>query len=602
MNHPRSSRTSGASEAQPTDSAVSKWFEPWWPSRYGPKDTVGAMNELTPAKVVEGLKLVGNGCVYDVATIYGRGIPSTPSAFWETVLITDFVKHGSNLFQGTEHVWFGYPTKGTHLGGLGHVSIDGIFYNGYKMTDVFDANGIKMFGVENFKPILTRGVLIDAVAQNGHLLEAGEGVTVADVEGFLKKNNLEVRPGDAVLIRTGWHRHLTDGEYVGPEPGITKDLAKWLYDKRVVVVGTDNWATEQIPGDDPNEVMPVQQLLATKYGIYTFRYGVFDELAEDKLYEFCFVFTCPKTSGATQGIGRPIVIGNGPGTKVIGPPTIHPVKPGTWYPTRYGAEDENGTMNEVTSAKVIEAVKAVKEGKIYDLGKNYDDNTPVRGIRYWHNRVLASSSPTGTNKFQAFDDLMHGCGAMNHLEGFAHNARDDRFYNGFPMQEVLTTYRLLKFGMERIRPLVTRAVFLNMEEEFGRPLEGPEQVKVSHIEHLLQTRNLEVRPGDALLLRIPSKPTAEGRGGVTKEVTDWYNEKRISFVGYDGGSQVSPQEDPTEVVPLLQQLCVRYGIHSDGSLALDELAKDKVGYCFLIYSCPKILFASQGIGRPIVIV
>jgi hypothetical protein len=40
----------------------------WWPSRYGPDDQAGALNEITPAKVVEAVGLVRRGVVFDLAT------------------------------------------------------------------------------------------------------------------------------------------------------------------------------------------------------------------------------------------------------------------------------------------------------------------------------------------------------------------------------------------------------------------------------------------------------------------------------------------------------------------------------------------------------
>ena len=39
----------------------------WFPSRYGPDDQAGALNEITPDGVVAAARLVRNGRVFDLA-------------------------------------------------------------------------------------------------------------------------------------------------------------------------------------------------------------------------------------------------------------------------------------------------------------------------------------------------------------------------------------------------------------------------------------------------------------------------------------------------------------------------------------------------------
>lgn len=38
-----------------------------------------------------------------------------------------------------------------------------------------------------------------------------------------------------------------------------------------------------------------------------------------------------------------------------------------WWPSKYGAGDEAGALNEITAAKVLEAVRLVRQGLVYDL-------------------------------------------------------------------------------------------------------------------------------------------------------------------------------------------------------------------------------------------
>ena len=53
--------------------------------------------------------------------------------------------------------------------------------------------------------MLTRGVLIDIAGYKGvEMLGDTYEITVDDLEGALKKQNLTLQPGDAVIINTGW--------------------------------------------------------------------------------------------------------------------------------------------------------------------------------------------------------------------------------------------------------------------------------------------------------------------------------------------------------------------------------------------------------------
>jgi kynurenine formamidase len=50
----------------------------------------------------------------------------------------------------------------------------------------------------------------------------------------------EVRPGDIVLINTGWHRFYSDSQrYFGEGPGLSVGAAQWLLDRGAKLVGVD---------------------------------------------------------------------------------------------------------------------------------------------------------------------------------------------------------------------------------------------------------------------------------------------------------------------------------------------------------------------------
>jgi len=84
----------------------------------------------------------------------------------------------------------------------------------------------------------------------------GEGVVISIPKGELEeigpddleKAKPEIQEGDLVLINTGWHKNfcgpITDYQkavyFASKNPGITKEGAEWLLEKKVKLVGIDH--------------------------------------------------------------------------------------------------------------------------------------------------------------------------------------------------------------------------------------------------------------------------------------------------------------------------------------------------------------------------
>jgi kynurenine formamidase len=166
-------------------------------------------------------------------------------------------------------------------------------------------------GVENVGAIATRGVLVDIAAYKGvPMLAGGYEISLADIQGALKRQNLEIRGGDVVLIHTGWGGLWIkdNAKFTASAPGVGLAAAQYLVDREVVIVGSDTWATEVVPNPDASLAFPVHQLLIPRNGIYIFENLLTEELARDNAYEFAFFFAPLRLKGATGSPGNPIAI------------------------------------------------------------------------------------------------------------------------------------------------------------------------------------------------------------------------------------------------------------------------------------------------------
>ncbi|MEZ5825025.1 MAG: cyclase family protein [Geminicoccaceae bacterium] len=213
---------------------------------------------------------------------------------------------------------------GTQFDGLGHIGVmangpadkDGMyFYNGFTETEIGNPYGLAKLGTEKLHPITARGILLDIAAARGvDMMEAGEEITMADVNAALEKQGMagyEFKEGDGVFFNTGWGKlwAVDNDRFNAGEPGVGAEVARWLSDDvKAGVWGGDTWATEVVPNPDPGCVFCVHQHMLARHGIVNQENMVFDGLIADGVYTFLYLYSPAPITGATGSMGAPIAI------------------------------------------------------------------------------------------------------------------------------------------------------------------------------------------------------------------------------------------------------------------------------------------------------
>ena len=304
--------------AQPAGDSETPIGPRWWPSEWGADDQRGAANRVTAEKVVEANKLIKQGKVYSLGRVYEHGMPLPGKRHFSLTIpgSPTYPPSGKNQGVAFDEMFSGEIGQvGTQFDGLGHVGVrignDDYFYNGFKRSEFANAYGHMKLGVENVGPIFTRGILLDVAGhRKTDRLPAGYAITPDELQACLDATKLKIRPGDAVFIHTGhgglW---MKDNEAYGAgEPGIGMAAARWLTDKKIVLVGADSWAIEAVPPEDPDRPFPVHQWNLVRNGIYHLENLDLSEIAADKVYEFALVFCPLRLKGATGSPGNPIAV------------------------------------------------------------------------------------------------------------------------------------------------------------------------------------------------------------------------------------------------------------------------------------------------------
>lgn len=288
----------------------------WWPSRYGPQDELGAGNELTPERALGGVGLVKAGRVLSLAQELHPGVPTWGERRFHQLILAHetlhrFAPEGSELTAFEEAVSQTYHL-GCHVDGLGHVGIAGRSYNGVHHTEIFAVAGLRRFGAESMPQWVTRGVCLDIAALEAvRELPAGFVILPEHLEEAQRRQGVHVAAGDAVLLHTGWGDRYTDNMAYngdGEEPGCGWAAAHWLTDRRVSLVGADNFGFEVMPFEDPQKLFVVHQHLLAETGTYIVENITTSALAAERVSEFLFVMAPTKVRGATAAMVNPIAV------------------------------------------------------------------------------------------------------------------------------------------------------------------------------------------------------------------------------------------------------------------------------------------------------
>jgi len=208
----------------------------------------------------------------------------------------------------------------TQIDSLGHITsgADNHWYNGFKEADWGGNFGIRKCDATTIPPIITRGVMIDVAGFRGvEVLPSNYEITPMDLQGALEKQKTELHPGDTVLIRTGtlryWGKNGSDHDKIRQHDsaGINLAAAKWLVEQKgAILIGSDTSGLEHSPGPDQKQnFIPVHRYLLVEKGVHIAEFHNLEQLAQDRVYDFCYICTVNPIRGATAGFClRPIAL------------------------------------------------------------------------------------------------------------------------------------------------------------------------------------------------------------------------------------------------------------------------------------------------------
>jgi kynurenine formamidase len=299
--------------------------------------------------------------------------------------------------------------------------------------------------------------------------------------------------------------------------------------------------------------------------------------------------------------------------------------PGPFWPSRWGKDDEAGATNWITPARVLEATKLIKTGKIYKIGRTYEQGMPLFGARAFSLRIPGgpTGGPFGGNRLVYNDEYLSteigqvgtqfdGLGHIGIMMGKPGDQNEMRFYNGVTVTEMNDAYGLKKLGTEKLNPIFTRCHLVDVAP-LKPSWEAGDEISPAQILDALKRVNIaesDVKEGDALMFHTGwgkhwmknNEKYNSGCPGIGVDAARWVISKGICVVGADSWPvEVVPNPNKDLAFPVHAELIAKNGILIHENLQFDGLLADRVSQFVYSYTPSPIKGATGSHGCPIAI-
>lgn len=287
---------------------------------WGEGDQLGAINRLTPERVLAAARLVRKGRLINLNLPLDQPQPALVESR-EPYRHQVFVNRGGRD-DALDNFYLQFSSQ---WDGLRHIRYREFGYWGGLQDEQVDEGRL---GIEHWAQhgIAGRAVLLDLprfMARRGDPFDAQRRIAVDGhiLEAMAAEQGVEFQQGDMLLLRTGWLGWYLGLDQAGRErlagslragegglhcPGLDshRETAAWLWDHGVAAIAADNPALEALPVDPAagfqhRRLIP---LLGIPIGEFWLLEDLADDCAADGVYE-CMLVAAPLN--LPGGVGSP---------------------------------------------------------------------------------------------------------------------------------------------------------------------------------------------------------------------------------------------------------------------------------------------------------
>ncbi|MBT5067705.1 MAG: cyclase family protein [Halieaceae bacterium] len=285
-------------------------------------------------------------------------------------------------------------------------------------------------------------------------------------------------------------------------------------------------------------------------------------------------------------------------------------------PSPWGADDQIGAANRITTERTATAAQLVKKGESHPLGIVIEPGMPAYPPRYTQLQVVQplqqfnADLGVGWDASSNDDVLQMWLGTGPQIDGLGHMGEAGEFYNCNQGKDFSVITGLTKLDISGIPPLVGRGVLIDMAKQMGvAHLAAGQPITSDDIKAAMKAQNIVIGEGDIVLLhtgytdaKLQTEPQlwAASIPGITNEAAVFLASLKPTAVGADtwGLGAVPPRPGDKifyDHVVLLKQ----NGIYILETMNTGRLAEEAVHEFMFVLGQARLKGAVQMIINPV---
>jgi len=285
-------------------------------------------------------------------------------------------------------------------------------------------------------------------------------------------------------------------------------------------------------------------------------------------------------------------------------------------PSPWGADDQIGAANRITTQRTATAAQLVKKGESHPLGIVIEPGMPAYPPRYTQLQVVQplqqfnADLGVGWEASSNDDVLQMWLGTGPQIDGLGHMGEAGEFYNCNQGKDFSVITGLTKLDISGIPPLVGRGVLIDMAKQMGvAHLAAGQPITSDDIKAAMKAQNIVIGEGDIVLLhtgytdaKLQTEPQlwAASIPGITNEAAVFLASLKPTAVGADtwGLGAVPPRPGDKifyDHVVLLKQ----NGIYILETMNTGRLAEEAVHEFMFVLGQARLKGAVQMIINPV---
>ena len=277
--------------------------------------------------------------------------------------------------------------------------------------------------------------------------------------------------------------------------------------------------------------------------------------------------------------------------------------------TRWGDDDELGSVNLITSEKRRQAIGLARSGTSVSLSHNYLTEQAEDATSPFGHEMLGIDRP-GPFRSDRYTIAYHGY-AHSHLDSLCHMMHAGRLYNGYVRDDVVTPAGCGKLAILNFKQgIISRGVLMDIARLKGVDyLEPGTPIYVEDLEAWERESGIRVESGDIVFVRsgrwarrAQTGPWATGSqaAGLHASVAPWLHARGVAILGSDYTNDVLPSGVEGVTQPIHQLTLVAMGMLLFDNLDLEAVAAEAARqnrWEFMLVAAP--LAVEGGTGSPL---